>query len=50
MRFADSRPDRVACFGYAHVPAMYPHERALGSTTYPTLRSVSRSSASPSSA
>ena len=22
-------PDRVACFGYAHVPAMYPHERAL---------------------
>ena len=22
-------PDRVACFGYAHVPTMYPHERAL---------------------
>ncbi|HTK43694.1 MAG TPA: oxygen-independent coproporphyrinogen III oxidase [Gemmatimonadales bacterium] len=22
-------PDRVACFGYAHLPTMYPHERAL---------------------
>jgi oxygen-independent coproporphyrinogen-3 oxidase len=22
-------PDRVACFGYAHVPAMQPHQRAL---------------------
>jgi oxygen-independent coproporphyrinogen-3 oxidase len=22
-------PDRVACFGYAHVPTMYPHESAL---------------------
>ena len=25
----DLAPDRVACFGYAHVPTMYPHERAL---------------------
>jgi oxygen-independent coproporphyrinogen III oxidase len=22
-------PDRIACFGYAHVPAMQPHQRAL---------------------
>lgn len=26
---ADLAPDRIACFGYAHVPAMRPHQRAL---------------------
>jgi oxygen-independent coproporphyrinogen-3 oxidase len=25
----DLAPDRVACFGYAHVPSMQPHQRAL---------------------
>ncbi|HEU5169284.1 MAG TPA: oxygen-independent coproporphyrinogen III oxidase [Gemmatimonadales bacterium] len=38
-------PDRVACFGYAHVPAMQPHQRALerfprpaGSERYALMR------------
>jgi oxygen-independent coproporphyrinogen-3 oxidase len=26
---ADLGPDRIACFGYAHVPTMLPHQRAL---------------------
>ena len=29
------QPDRVACFGYAHVPTMRPHQRALGRYALP---------------
>jgi oxygen-independent coproporphyrinogen-3 oxidase len=29
------RPDRVACFGYAHVPWMAKHQRAIDETTLP---------------
>jgi oxygen-independent coproporphyrinogen-3 oxidase len=32
---AELRPDRVACFGYAHVPAARPHQRALDRFTLP---------------
>jgi len=28
-------PDRVACFGYAHVPALRPHQRALARYSMP---------------
>lgn len=28
-RIVELGPDRVACFGYAHVPAIQPHQRAL---------------------
>ncbi len=31
-------PDRVACFGYAHMPAMYPHQRALDRYHLPDAR------------
>jgi oxygen-independent coproporphyrinogen-3 oxidase len=29
MHVLDLQPDRVACFGYAHVPWMRPHQRAI---------------------
>lgn len=31
----DLRPDRVACFGYAHVPWMQRHQRAIDEATLP---------------
>lgn len=31
----DLRPDRVACFGYAHVPWMQKHQRAIDAATLP---------------
>jgi oxygen-independent coproporphyrinogen III oxidase len=34
------KPDRVACFGYAHVPMMHPHQRALEG--YPLPDAVER--------
>jgi len=32
---ADLQPDRIACFGYAHVPWMRPHQRAIDSALLP---------------
>lgn len=32
---AELAPDRIACFGYAHVPRMQPHQRALERYTHP---------------
>jgi oxygen-independent coproporphyrinogen-3 oxidase len=32
----DLEPDRVACFGYAHVPWMRPHQRAIRDEELPT--------------
>ena len=29
MHVIDLQPDRIACFGYAHVPWMRPHQRAI---------------------
>lgn len=34
----DLAPDRLACFGYAHVPAMQPHQRALERYSLPDSR------------
>lgn len=34
---AELAPDRIACFGYAHVPTMQPHQRALEQYPLPGL-------------
>lgn len=36
MHVIDLQPDRIACFGYAHVPWMRPHQRAIDSALLPT--------------
>jgi oxygen-independent coproporphyrinogen-3 oxidase len=36
MSVADLEPDRIACFGYAHVPWMRPHQRAIDAALLPT--------------
>ncbi len=33
---AELQPDRIACFGYAHVPWMRPHQRAIDASLLPS--------------
>lgn len=36
LSVADLQPDRIACFGYAHVPWMRPHQRAIDAALLPS--------------
>ena len=38
MHVLDLQPDRVACFGYAHVPWLRPHQRAIHEADLPGAR------------